>query len=292
MGAAVCLMALVSMAMGAGADNTGLQQSATRQEQIRGQARLLVTRLEDVIAEYTRNGLATGDDFEEIKEVRGKLDSLSDQEMEQVVGLLKQAAGKPDLMVKAYAGQKDISVRLKQILAAHERQQDIAALAGAVRQLADRQSANLSVAIDTQKLAAQDKSANGQAAVTASEQAQQSEQGAIGEEVKLVVGKLGQMPPDPKYQEAAAQLGKVPPEASSAADALGAGRLDDALTGEETARAARGSRPRADPSRQAGTRPESGHRGTGRVGEGSADTARQDRPGDRRAGQGRQCSET
>ncbi len=212
-----------------------LRQTATRQEQIRAEAKLLVSRLDEVIAEYTRNGLAKGEDFEALKDVRGQLGSLSDEEMEEVIDLLKQSAGNPGQMAKAYSGQKDISLRLKQILAAHERQQDIDALASAVRQLADRQSANLGTAIDAGRLAAQDKSADGQAAVTASEQAQQSEEKAIGEEVKLVVAKLSQMDADPKVKDAAAQLEKVPDEAEAASGALGNGRLDDAKTAEESA---------------------------------------------------------
>ncbi len=218
------------------AANGTLEQTASRQEQIRAEAGLLVTRLDEVIAEYTRNGLAKGDDFEALKQVRSELGSLSDEEMAQVVGLLKQAAADPELMAKAYSGQKDISVRLKQILAAHEHQQDIAALASAVRQLADRQSANLATAIDTRQLAAQDNSASGQAAVTASEQAQQSEEGAIDEEVKLVAGKLSQMDGNAKFKDAATQLDQVPPEASTASGALGGARLDDAMTAEKAAR--------------------------------------------------------
>jgi hypothetical protein len=245
-GTMLCLIVLGPIAMAEapgnanppiGSPETGaLQQTATRQEQIRSEAKLLVTRLDDVLAEYTRNGLAKGEDFEDLKQVRAELGSLTDEEMLEVVGLLTHAAGDPGQMAKAYAGQKDISLRLKQILAAHGRQQDIDALASAVRQLADRQSANLSAAIDATRLAAQDKSADGQAAVKASEQAQQSEQSAIGEEVKLVVGKLGKMDGDAKYQDAAAQLEKVPPEAYTASDALGAGRLDDAAAAEQAAR--------------------------------------------------------
>jgi hypothetical protein len=188
------------------------------------------------MAEYARNGLAKGEDFEGLKEVRGELDSLNDKEMEQVVELLKQAAGDPAQMAKAYAGQKDISVRLKQMLAAHQRQEDIDAVASAVRQLADRQSANLEAASDATRLAAQDKSASGQAAVAASEQAQQSEEAAIGQEVKLVTAKLTRMEGDANSADAAGELDKVGPEAAAGAEALSAGRLSDAVTAEQEAR--------------------------------------------------------
>ena len=39
-------------------DGGGLRQAAARQEQIRAEARDLVGRLDDVLAEYQRNGLA------------------------------------------------------------------------------------------------------------------------------------------------------------------------------------------------------------------------------------------
>ncbi len=70
-------------------------------------------------------------------------------------------------------GQKNISLRLKQILAAHQREQDVDAVGTAVGQLAVRQGANLSTAIDVNQLATQDKSGNGQTAINASEEAQQ-----------------------------------------------------------------------------------------------------------------------
>jgi hypothetical protein len=231
----LCLLAM-GAAIAAAADDGGLEQTAARQEQIRGDAQSLVARLDDVIADYTRNGIANGEDFEALKAVREALGTLSDDEMEQVVEILRGADGDRGQMAKAYAGQKDISVRLKQILAEHELDQDLDALASGVRQLADRQSANLNAAIDTRQLAAQDQSENGQAAVTASEEAQQSEQSAIADEVKLIADKLGKIATDSKGQEAAAELVRVEPEADDAATALGAGKIDDAEPLEKTAR--------------------------------------------------------
>jgi len=225
------LLAFTALAV-ADPNDGDLRQNASRQEQIRADSQLLVSRLDEVIAEYQRNGLANGDDFDALKTVRAALGSLSDDEMEQVVGLLKAAAGDRSQMAKAYAGQKDISLRLKQILADHQLNQDIDALASRVRQLADRQAANLNAAIDTGQLAAQDKSANGQAAVTASEQAQQSEESAIAAEVNLIATSLGQLASGQKYSDAAAELARVQPEAGSASDSLGDGNLDDAETVE------------------------------------------------------------
>jgi hypothetical protein len=224
-------------------DSGDIQQSAVRQEQIRAEARQLVKRLDDVITDYARNGLTKGGDLDVLKNVRAMLGSLSDQEMEKIVELLNDAGTKPgnasDETAKAYAGQRGISLRLKQIMAAHERQQDLDALGSAVSQLADRQSANLSTAIDVRQLATQDKSANGKTAVSASEEAQQGEQGAIAGEVKLIADKLAKIAAaagDPKYNDAAAQLATVAPQATAATAALGTGQIDDAIAAETAAR--------------------------------------------------------
>ncbi len=226
----------------AASPDAAVQQTAAGQEQIRGDTRDLEARLDDVIDEYTRNGLATGEDFEVLKDVRAALGSLSEDEMQKVVALLKEAAMKPDRapgqIVQAYAGQKEISLKMKQILAEHQREQDVAALAQAVSDLADRQTANLGAAADVKQLASEDDSDNGKAAVNASEEGQQSEQGSIAGEVKLLADKLAHIAADasqagePKYNGPAAQLAKAQPQAASAGAALGAGHIDDAITGE------------------------------------------------------------
>jgi hypothetical protein len=211
------------------------QQSATRQREIRQDSQSLVARLDDVIAEYKANGLDSGADFDSLQQVRAELGSLTQDEMAQLITLLQQMTGDPHQLAKAYSTGKDIALRLQKILAAHQHQQDLQALSSEVRQLADRQSANLSTAIEARQLAAQDSSPNGHAAVAASEQAQQSEQSAISQEVQLVSGKLAQLH-EPALNDAAAQLGKVPAEASAAADALGNDKLDDAMDSEKSAR--------------------------------------------------------
>jgi hypothetical protein len=217
----------------AASDEDQLGQDATRQEQIRGESQLLINRLDAVLDEYASNGLDSGDDFNTLKQVRDTLGSLSDGEMEQVVTLLRQVDGDPTKIASAYLDQKDVSLKLREILNAHERQQDLDALARAVRQLADRQSANLTTAIDARQLAAQDQSANGKAAVTASLQAQQSEQQSIAAEVKMLSDKLGSLIAGPTYADAATALARVPPEATEASDELGAGKIDDAVTAEQ-----------------------------------------------------------
>ena len=221
------LVLIATLAFVAGiahADTAVLQESATRQEQVRIEGQDLVAKLDELMAEYTRNGVATGDDFDVLKEVRDKLGSLSDGEMEEVVTLLNEAqGGKEDDMVKAFSEQKDISLKLKEVLAAHEREQDVEALANAVRQLADREGTNISAAIEAKHLAEQDNSENGRTAVTASVQAQQAEQAAIAAEVKLLAAKLDQVAADAdKYKDAATQLDAVQPRAQRASDTLNA----------------------------------------------------------------------
>ncbi|MGA3171707.1 MAG: hypothetical protein ABSE62_11925 [Chthoniobacteraceae bacterium] len=219
-----------------------LRQSAQSQEQIRAEANQLLTRLDDLLSEYSRNGLAAGEDYDSLKNVRDSLGDLSTREMEQAAALLTQAqagAGATEDIAKAYAEQKDISLKLKQILAAHQRLQDVDALAKSVSQLAARQSANLSAAIDVRRLAAQDTSANGKSAVTASAQAQQAEQTDIAGEVKLLAGQLDQIAADsgePKYKSAAGNLDDAQPLAASAATSLNTSDLEGAVSAESSAR--------------------------------------------------------
>ena len=222
-------------------DVAAVRESAGRQEEIRGETQGLVNRLNRIMEEYVRNGLAKGEDFSVLKNVRDAVGALSDEEMEEVVSLLNTAAAAPadgaEPLAKAYAGQEDIILKLKQILAAHEREEDAEALANEVRQLAERQTGNLSATIDTKKLAAEDASANGQAAVAASEEAQEGEQKAIADEVKLVAAKLGGLAAgDLKIMDSAGRLGEVEPQAAAATDALHGGKIDDALAAEAAAR--------------------------------------------------------
>jgi len=228
-------------ALAAGPAPGDLQQSATRQEQIRGDSLGLVARLDNLIAEYTRNGLAKGKEYDDVKNVRETLGTLSDEEMEKVVTLLNDAAAKsPDSTggaVKAYATGKDIVLRLKQILAAHQRKQDIDALASALSQLADRQAANLSTAVDVRQLALKDSSDDGKVAVAASEEAQKAEQTAIAGEVKSNADKLAAISSTPDgsaFKDAASQLTGLAPRAADATGALAAGRIDDAVAAETT----------------------------------------------------------
>ena len=226
-------------------DSGELQDAASRQEQIRGDAHRLLDRLDEITAEYARNGIAKGEDFDDLTKVRATLGTLSDEEMEKVVALLKEADEKPSnsgdkaaKAAKAYAGEKDISLRLKEILAAHQREQDLDALASAVSQLAERQGANLSTAIDVKQLAAQDQSTNGQAAVAASEEAQQGEQTSIAGEVKLNAEKLDKIAADAgsQFKDAAAQLAGAATQATAASGALGDGKIDDAVASETAVR--------------------------------------------------------
>ena len=61
--AAAVLVGPLSSLRAAAPDAGELQQSVTSQEQIRGEAQQLVSRLDEVLAEYDRNGLAKGDDY-------------------------------------------------------------------------------------------------------------------------------------------------------------------------------------------------------------------------------------
>lgn len=230
------LLGLLALAAAPAVRADDVQQPAARQEQIREESRALMTRLGDILSEYQRNGLAGGADSQTLTAVRTALGSLTEQEMGEVVAILRKASGDPGQLARAFATQKDISLRLKQIVSDHQRRQNLEAIARSVRQLAERQSANLSVAIDAGQLAAQDPSANGQAAVAASRQAQQSEEDAIAGEVKLAASQLGTVAAEPDQKQAAAELGGISSKAADASLALAFGKMDTAVEAEKTTR--------------------------------------------------------
>ncbi|MDD5351364.1 MAG: hypothetical protein PHQ12_14225, partial [Chthoniobacteraceae bacterium] len=170
------------------------RQGATKQEQIQGNSQKLAAELNAMIDEYERNGL-NGDEMRNLKSLKSILSRLSEKDMEKIIALLRSAADPADTKTSltaiagAYAQQKGVLVQFKQILAAYAADQEAAELAEKVRQLADRQAANLQAGIETAQWSlAGAKPAEG--AVDASLQAQAAEQKAIAEESKMLQAKI------------------------------------------------------------------------------------------------------
>ena len=220
---------------------------AAKQEQIQSSSQKLGNELSAMIDEYERNGL-NGDETKNLKSLKGVLSRLSDADMGKIVLLLKSAAEPADektaitAISGAYAQQKGVLVQLKQILASYAADQEALELAENVRQLADRQAANLQAAIETAQWSlAGAKPAEG--AVEASLQAQEAEQKAIAEESKIFQEKIrafakktGNKEVAERFNKGIEDISKIVPNLEAAKDSLAGKKLFEAVGNEKTAR--------------------------------------------------------
>ena len=223
------------------------RQGAAKQEQIQGSSRKLGDELAAMIDEYERNGL-NGDEIKSLKSLKAIFARLSDTDMEKIVALLRSASEPADgkatitAISGAYSQQKGVLVQLKQILASYEAEQEAGNLAESVRQLADRQAANLQAGIETAQWSlAGAKPAEG--AIEASLQAQEAEQKAISEESKIFQEKIRAFAKKTGNKEVAERFNKgiedistIVPVLEAAADSLAGKKLFEAVSKEKTAR--------------------------------------------------------
>jgi len=231
-----------------GASTTEIaREGAAKQEQIQSSSQKLGNELSAMIDEYERNGL-NGDETKNLKSLKGVISRLSDADMEKIVVLLRSAAEPADektaisAISGAYAQQKGVLVQLKQILAAYAAEQEALELADNVRQLADRQAANLQAAIETAQWSlAGAKPAEG--AVEASLQAQEAEQKAIAEESKIFQEKIrsfakktGNKEVAERFNKGIEDISKIVPNLEAAKDSLAGKKLFEAVGNEKTAR--------------------------------------------------------
>ena len=223
------------------------RQGAAKQEQIQSRSQKLGNELAAMIDEYDRNGLK-GDETKNLKNLKGVVSHLSDTDMAKIVALLRSAAEPADgkttitAISEAYAQQKGVIVQLKQILATYAADQEALELAENVRQIADRQSANLQAGIETAQWAlAGAKPAEG--AVETSLRAQAAEQKAIAEESKISHEKIAAFAKKTSNKEVADRfnkgfedLSKIVSSLESATNSLAANKLFEAVGNEKTAR--------------------------------------------------------
>ena len=244
-----CALALTALTLRAATDTPDrIRASETKQQELATDAQKLVVQLDAVLGEYDRNGLA-GEDVGVVKKLRDTLDKLSGREMQAVVDLLQKAravsdAGEAKKTVSdAYANQKQIITQMKRLLAEHARQQEALELSTALSALADRQAANLQNGMALGKWAGGRKPENFEKELAANLDGQKSEQAAIGEELKLLTGKIDKFAAEPgsaemtqRFQQAAATAKGVQPPLDAAAAALQQGQLFKAVGEEKTAR--------------------------------------------------------
>ncbi|MFA6542831.1 MAG: hypothetical protein WCS99_00295 [Limisphaerales bacterium] len=191
----VAVFALVAARAEPGASGEKLIQQEVRQEQIKATTARVGAQLGAVIGEYERNGLA-GDDVVVLKSIRGVLDKLSVQDIARVVTLLQQARTASDADVSrrnaldAFSGQQNVTVQLRSLLLEYQRQQAMQEIASRMAALARRQGDNLKEAVGLATLTKGRDARRSETAHQVALQLQESEQGTIGDEAKIVLDRL------------------------------------------------------------------------------------------------------
>jgi hypothetical protein len=104
-----------------------IRDTQASQQQIGDEARTVISQIDSILAEYKQHGMENRDDVKTLRGIRKVLDTLSTDEMKQVIDLLHQALNAPSedaaLHQSAFASaaQGNIVQQLKQLLQLHAR---------------------------------------------------------------------------------------------------------------------------------------------------------------------------
>ena len=191
-----------------------LIQSERQQQLLRANIETVSTQLRALIDDYRRNGI-TGDEIQTLQTIAGVIAHLTDTEIQRVVNLLQSARNAPDAgatqrqVVEAYSCQKTILVQLRQIVSEYQHRQGLQEIADRLTALADRQHANLSLAVAYIESAPATNTAKPDESRLPALAAQATEQNAIGSEIKIVLDRLAQFAKQPANAEIAERTGKA-----------------------------------------------------------------------------------
>jgi len=126
-----------------------LRDAELRQRQIRANIQKVTVEIDALIADFERNGLGAAQDVRILQGIRNALTTLTDKEMEEVIALLQTARAAADpattqkTTLKAFNSQKQILLRLHQLILEHQRRETLHELGRLLRDLAARQELNL-----------------------------------------------------------------------------------------------------------------------------------------------------
>ncbi len=245
-GAALAAAASLPLAARAQSPVEQARASGVRQGEIQAGTQKLGAELDSMIDEYQRNGLA-GDDLKNLKDLRGTISKLSDDDMRQILAILQTAGAKSDpqgvlkALADAYSRQKGMLSRLHEILAAYADDQEALELSHSVEQLADREAANLATGIQTARweLGSQ----HNAEALDAAMEGQTAEQKSIGDELRQLNARMGRFTGDSvekalagRFKEGIQQADKALPSVDAASASLDQKQLFNAVTDEKAAR--------------------------------------------------------
>lgn len=141
---------IVSLLAPAGAAESGdrMLQQELKQQQLKATTQRVGLQLDAIIDEFSRNGIS-GQDVAVLRTIRNVLGTLSEQDMKLVVDYLQSSrqAADPNASAKqateAYGRQKMIITKLKALEAEYRRQAELYEISIRLRELANRQSANM-----------------------------------------------------------------------------------------------------------------------------------------------------
>jgi len=233
-----------------GATGTLLRDEVRKQEHIQKGTAEVGARLNELVSEFERNGLA-GEELDVLLGIRRVLSNLSDKDMQKVLKLLQSASQQPKInpaalndIASAYAGQKGIILQLRQLIFEHQRQQQLADLAVRFEALAERQSINIKDMTSFQALMRKQQSYFFEERASLSLQLQKSQQISIRDEAAMLMEQVGKLVQEAdgaissaakSAQDKSAEFG-MPKKLEMVVRDIDSNRLVQALDGEKLAR--------------------------------------------------------
>jgi hypothetical protein len=237
------------VALGTGVARAGdVGQAADRQQQIEDRTAEVGKQIDSVVGEMQANGIQT-ENVKTLAAIRGVLGQLSDQQMKDVVTLLRHAGESPAAapVTDANKEQQRIVEELRDLLTRYQRQAAVDAVAAKLSQLADRQNENLKGTVEAARRANGADASKFSPDVRDAVKTEQAEQAGINRELDQAAKDLESLakqsdPKDPatdeRIQKAAAAMEstKVKPSADNAAQDLNSSKLFQAATDEKATR--------------------------------------------------------
>jgi len=227
-----------------------LLQQELKQQQLKATTERVGQQLDAIVDEFNRNGIA-GQDVTVLRTIRNVLGTLSETDMKLVVDYLQnaRAAADPNASAKqateAYGRQKSIIVKLKALEAEYRRQSELYEIAMRLKELANRQSANMWLGVWLDKMMGGKPIGQFDEANKNNLKLQEIDQDNIKEEVALVLAKLEKLAKDvqdgptaerPKKAVDQIESGGLKPALADAFKDLQAARVLSAVGNEKRAR--------------------------------------------------------
>jgi len=248
--AAAFLAVLLPARLALAAPVESFLQQELKQQQLKATTERVGRQLDAIVDEFNRNGIA-GQDVTVLRTIRNVLGTLSEKDMQLVVEYLQsaRAAGDPNSSAKqateAYGRQKSIIVKLKALEAEYRRQSELYEIAMRLKELANRQSANMWLGVWLDKMMGGKPIGQFDEANKNNLKLQEIDQDNIKEEVALVLAKLEKLAKDvqdgptaerPKKAVEQIEGGGLKPALEDAFKDLQAARVLSAVGNEKRAR--------------------------------------------------------